>query len=354
MDQHYVYEDGVYTLPYIDTRTKIGKINRWQIYVLDDSYYTISQLLPTGKAKRSKCTRCLPKNVGKRNETTGHTQALLEAYSKWEHKKRIVQTCMLAQTCTNDTDLPISFGASPKLDGIRAIAYYAQDQVYIVSRKGLPFSGLNHIKQSLVHLLQNTSYILDGELYNHDIGFNELSGIVRSTSTSRDHLIEYWVFDLVSDDPYHRRVSQLRQLISPAYPIQLVTYELCTRESIDEMHDTYVKNGYEGLIVRMLDAPYEQGVRSRFLLKYKKFKDEEFRITAFKEGVGSDHGAIIFQCESEGKLFYVRPTGTLEQRRAMYLCGDTYIGKQLTVRYQCLNDQLVPRFPVGVAVRDYE
>jgi DNA ligase-1 len=30
------------------------------------------------------------------------------------------------------------------------------------------------------------------------------------------------------------------------------------------------------------------------------------------------------------------------------------IGKRLTVRYQELTDGGVPRFPVGVAVRDYE
>jgi hypothetical protein len=34
--------------------------------------------------------------------------------------------------------------------------------------------------------------------------------------------------------------------------------------------------------------------------------------------------------------------------------GGAYVGKKLTVRYQELTDEGLPRFPVGVAFRDYE
>jgi len=34
--------------------------------------------------------------------------------------------------------------------------------------------------------------------------------------------------------------------------------------------------------------------------------------------------------------------------------GSNYIGQQLTVRYQELTDDGVPRFPVGIAIRNYE
>jgi DNA ligase-1 len=50
----------------------------------------------------------------------------------------------------------------------------------------------------------------------------------------------------------------------------------------------------------------------------------------------------------------VRPEGTLEVRRKFLEEKDRYIGKQLTVRFQNLTALGIPRFPVGVVVRDYE
>ena len=38
----------------------------------------------------------------------------------------------------------------------------------------------------------------------------------------------------------------------------------------------------------------------------------------------------------------------------MFKNGDKYMGKMLTVKYQNLTDLGVPRFPVGIAFRDYE
>ena len=41
-------------------------------------------------------------------------------------------------------------------------------------------------------------------------------------------------------------------------------------------------------------------------------------------------------------------------RKALFKYGRDYIGEMLTVRYQELTDDGVPRFPVGIAIRDYE
>jgi DNA ligase-1 len=50
----------------------------------------------------------------------------------------------------------------------------------------------------------------------------------------------------------------------------------------------------------------------------------------------------------------VRPRGTHEDRADLFKDGDSYIGKKLTVRYQELTEDGIPRFPVGIAFRDYE
>ena len=50
----------------------------------------------------------------------------------------------------------------------------------------------------------------------------------------------------------------------------------------------------------------------------------------------------------------VKPQGTLAARRKMLADRSSLVGRKLTVRFQERTDAGVPRFPVGVAVRDYE
>ena len=60
-------------------------------------------------------------------------------------------------------------------------------------------------------------------------------------------------------------------------------------------------------------------------------------------------------CETRnGRVFNVRPKGTVAQRQTWYTNGKSFVGKALTVRFQELTDEGVPRSPVGIAIRDYE
>ena len=94
--------------------------------------------------------------------------------------------------------------------------------------------------------------------------------------------------------------------------------------------------------------------RSVDLQKFKEFFDGEFKIVAYKEGTAVEAGCVIWICEAENGQFACRPRGTREERIEQCLNGKKYIGKMLTVRYQEMTDSNVPRFPVGIAIRDYE
>jgi len=51
-------------------------------------------------------------------------------------------------------------------------------------------------------------------------------------------------------------------------------------------------------------------------------------------------------------MFTVRPKGTKESRMKLFLEGDKYINKLLTVIFQEYSSDGIPRFPVGKGVRD--
>ena len=64
-----------------------GRLRTWGIFVEGDEYWTQSGINDGGKMNASAKTKCFPKNVGKKNETTGEQQAILEAESKVNKKK---------------------------------------------------------------------------------------------------------------------------------------------------------------------------------------------------------------------------------------------------------------------------
>jgi ATP-dependent DNA ligase len=370
--------DTRYTLPTLYKITKNNKEIRWDIFVVYDKnphveIMTDSYYYPDGKHKISDPTIVVGKNKGRANETTNLQQALSRALSLWTRKKDTYMQVginelktlrpMLANKYLNCKDKYLSepFAVSPKLDGIRAIG----SREGLETRNGKSIYFLETIKSRIRVLLKQYDCILDGELYSHDLSFNELSGIVRSTKEQHHNNdeVQYWIFDIVDDTKtYKERVEiimEMKNTYETIFPgetyLVFLDYVLSKHDDVRRLHDEYISKGYEGLIARQLNSFYEIGARSNYLLKYKEFQDDEFEITGFTTGVGGEEGAIIFICKTDSGNFSVRPRGSMEYRRALYDVGDTLIGKRLTVRYQELDSITgVPRFPVGIIVRDYE
>lgn len=111
--------------------------------------------------------------------------------------------------------------------------------------------------------------------------------------------------------------------------------------------------GYEGAMYRA-DAAYENK-RSNHLLKLKTFDDSEFKIVDIEEGRGRLSGAAIMVCATKsGETFNCKMEGSIDNLKIILSNKRKAIGKLLTVRYQGLTNGNVPRFPIGVSIRDYE
>ena len=80
--------------------------------------------------------------------------------------------------------------------------------------------------------------------------------------------------------------------------------------------------------------------------------ESEYEIVGFKQGDGRDKGTVIWVCKTDNKEFSVRPKGTIDSRKELFINAKSCIGKKLTVIYQELSEMGVPRFPVGKAIRD--
>tara|TARA_B100000073_G_scaffold347672_1_gene362803 strand:- start:804 stop:2027 length:1224 start_codon:yes stop_codon:yes gene_type:complete len=384
--EDYIHKDRL-MLPLLFSKNKHNNYVYWKIYVIDDKIYREMRTGEDGKIRIFPEIECKGKNVGRKNETSDHEQALFESYSMWlkkqdqnyfifnsSEKTPIVKPVNILPMLANKFEdrkqyLEKPFGVSPKLDGVRVIARFIEDELVLTSRLGKEFIFMNNLRHHLNSVL-DVNTILDGELYSHTIPFNAISGATRAKKTPSkfDNMIEMWVFDIIDEEKsYKDRMKQLKQ-IQYNYDkkfnkkkklIKFVYYdEVRTQEEVEIAHDKYVEKGYEGVMCRNLNGKYKLKHRSNDLLKFKNFEDSEFKIVDAKKGTGTEEGAIVFMCETEsGKKFDVRPRGEIDKRREMFCNKDDYIGKMLTVRYQntgIMNEDSVPRFPVGIEVRDYE
>jgi DNA ligase 1 len=315
---------------------------------------------------------CEGKNIGKKNETTPKEQAILVAKSSWDkkvksgysphptkthHTKEETETYfpMLANEMT-DKLIKYPCYVQPKLDGIRCIIYMKDGEIFYQSRNHSLFQPFPHLVPEIMHILsENPNLILDGELYNHELTFQQITSIVRKKGHPDLIKIEYHLYDLyIPEQPYENRFKLIQRMTDyetakKRMVIPVATYSVKNRKDIEQKHTEFVNDGYEGLMVRIPSGLYRQQIRSKDLLKYKHFKDDEFKVVGVHEGTG---GIAVFECiTTQGRTFSVNMKCTKEEKK-MYLTNyKTYIDKILTVRYQEMTDDGVPRFPVGIGFR---
>ena len=318
------------------------------------------------------------KNIGRSNETTIVDQAIFEADSIFQKKLDKKYTESLEDVGKNiglDKTIPDPMLAKdfaehchkvrypafvqPKLDGVRCIARKEDGDIVLYTRGGKQIPFMYHIKDELKNILDEGE-ILDGELYSPDITFQQIISIVRKTkSEDKDsHLIQYHIYDYpIVGLSFEDRNKLLNEKINfNSDFLKLVETQIVySLEDIDAFHTQMKRLGYEGTMVRNARGLYRFKYRSDDLLKYKDFIDEEFLITGIRDDTGPNGDECIFICNTdEGKEFLVRSTGTSEYRAELISIKDTLISKMLTVKYQEKTDDGIPRFPVGVGIRDYE
>ena len=317
-------------------------------------------------------------DVGKQKRTA-EEQAIFEVNSKLKKKRDEAYYDTVEEAQTQVKLLPmlahpftkrkhnITYPAivQRKFDGVRCLAVLNGDKtVTLMSRKGKEFPHLEHIKSDVLANNKNEALVIDGELYSDTLTFQELVGLVKRVTLKPGNdkqmlEVSLRVYDCVNTkktDDFQGRYLDITGITHGAKYLSLVENILVDNEAqIHEAQRKFVEEGYEGAMVRNLKGAYAIGKRSPDLQKVKTFLDGEYEIVGFSEATGNDAGTVIWECKTpEGLTFRVRPRGTREARAEQYQNGKDYIGKQLTVRYQELTDDGVPRFPVGITIRDYE
>jgi ATP-dependent DNA ligase len=365
-----------------------GKIEQWTVQVVTVSnkfdHYGVKVTFGEkgGKLQEKVFYIGSGKNIGKKNETSVQEQAWLEAEAK--HNKKLKQGYVkdIKAARAGETDSIIKGGiipmlahsyddyyekvefpcyVQPKLDGQRCIAIRDnKKKVTLWTRTRKPITSCPHVVKELEQILLHVEgeVALDGELYHHELKdkFEELMSAVRKEKPSEaSQSIQFHVYDCAVHPEgavdFSLRNAFLETLPDWCESVKFVPTALCYKADVlEKIHDAYVKEGYEGMMVRSCTGLYENK-RSKHLLKFKKFQDAEFPI----QGVlpGKDN-TVVFKCKTKaGTTFEATMSGDKKNNQKYLKDSSLWKGKKLTVKFQGLTGKNgVPRFPVGLRIRE--
>lgn len=208
----------------------------------------------------------------------------------------------------------------PKLDGWRLLAHVREDGVRLYTRTGNDKTAhLPHICEELAREFPVGTWV-DGEavaIAINDDGMIEAKwGSVQSVLGGNPkpevvaEAISFCVFDLLAFDgndirplPFKVRRDALEKIFAGS-TFDAVTL-VAQADATEENHEAHLAAGFEGSMVKWLDAPYRSGVRGMGQGKLKGQASCEVIVMGGKPGKGQFDGmvgAVIFGQYKDGKL----------------------------------------------------
>jgi ATP-dependent DNA ligase len=250
---------------------------------------------------------------------------------------------------------------SRKLNGVRCMMKWDAElnNVRSISRGGKNYdvAAAKLMKEVHDYLQSNPDLVLDGELYVHGMYLQTISGIARlETWEPRCDKLEYWIYDIASDKmTFEERNELLIELRTEEFVNNekikvLEHYFTESWDQIQQLHDKWVIEGFEGLVARKPDKTYEFGKRGSTMIKVKMYQDQEFEIIDYQDGLRDEDFCFICQTD-DGKQFAAKPIGSRELKAEYIEDIDNIIGKKGVIKFFEWSKDGVPLQPVFQAVR---
>ena len=260
-----------------------------------------------------------------------------------------------------------------KYDGVRCIAIVQNNTAVLHSRNGKVFPNFPHIEEALSKPEFN-NMVFDGEIMSDN--FQALmKQVYRKTNvdTSDAYLALFDVLDLSEfnegEGKYNtlERKNILDNLIFSDC-IREVEWTRCNLDTeggqriFKNMNKTAIKNGYEGLMVKPIDAVY-QCKRSAAWLKIKPVIEVTLTVKDIEEGQGKFEGttgALVCEGVDDGVHIKVNVGSGLtdENREDIWQDKDTVIGQLVEIKADAItqaeNGEYSLRFPRFKTFRGFD
>jgi len=245
--------------------------------------------------------------------------------------------------------------AEEKFDGIRLIAEVNHEQaedllsecyVQTWSRNGIPHVVPRHLRDALSKLPNG---IYDGELF---VPGKRSYGATRIDHAEQLRFVIFDVLVLLDTDITNSPLYERRQFLEEIFSREAVRTKWVTLAEARVIHDfkdvvnfrdeVWKRDG-EGLILKVLSAPYRPGKRDKSWIKIKQLKSAVLTIIGFAESKGEiiNRGpyATVILKDAQGYTTTVKTRNDAEiarfERQGNGVHGNhPAIGKQLRIEYQ--------------------
>jgi len=248
---------------------------------------------------------------------------------QWPNFAVPVFGCQLAHDSANhETKVSGRKRIEVKLDGVRVITIvYPDGRVDQFSRNGKELLNFEHIKQQLSENAATFTVpmVLDGEVMSSS--FQDLMKQVhRKENVSADDAV-LWLFDAVPLADFERGLCDIQQqhrsdwlttwfdkrLIKSMANVRCLDHAVVDLDTDEGQrlfamyNKSAIENGYEGIMIKDLDAAYECK-RSVSWLKLKPFIEVSLTVVETEEGTGKNvgrMGALVCEGVDDGRLIRV-------------------------------------------------
>ncbi len=384
------------------------KVRQWSIWVENNPDGTATLFTESGIAGGQLITTPTPitagKNIGRANETTAQAQAILDANTEIAKKVKrgyvddISKIKSKGETATikapmkgyaysptgADKGLTLDklkirgkkVGIQRKLDGWRFRIHVDRNDITFYTSSGdltLEFPQITaSIRASFDKIIDYVSkkygveeYYLDGEIYNHALGFQPTASAcgagknkVEQEELSADQKalrdkMHFHLFDVCLDVDFPVREKILEYFYSDVVKQVETLFILAEDDVIDQLFVQFLGEGYEGLMIRQLDMPYEFK-RSKQLTKYKPLMDDEAQVVDFEESIQKNTLGALVCVLPDGRTFNTNlkdDIGSDKMKKEIWDNQADYRGKWVTYEFLGWTDDKKPRHPRAKAFR---
>lgn len=209
-----------------------------------------------------------------------------------------------------------------KWDGYRALCFFHDDKVRMLSRRGNPMNAqFPEVAKALLEAVKAETAILDGEIVAFDENgvpsfqlLQNRTGFRRSAiSKDKPHWLGFFAFDLLYLNGYDLRRCALidrRQLLSSiVHPNETVRYSEHFTGKGDELLHAVREKGLEGIVAKQAQSRYESK-RSTDWIKIKVVSQQDFVICGYILGEREPFGSLVLGYNKGKKLVYAGNVGS--------------------------------------------
>lgn len=235
------------------------------------------------------------------------------------------------------------FLVQPKLNGERCKVVWFQEEPVLLSSYGNKMPWLGQIIEDLLELKARTGteFSLDGEIYKHGWPREKIDSAIRTRNEYNpdNGELEYHVFDIIDNRKQLDRIVHAGQIIKDLCATKFVYSAVTTQVTWQEYARMFTDQGYEGIILRHLDALYVPK-RTVSMLKFKPSEKDAYKIIDVLEAVseeGDPKGMIgaFYVTDGTGTQFKVGAGKILHSKRIeLWNNRESLIGRDLVVKHE--------------------